>query len=756
MIKRIHLTVLFLLMFRVIIAQSEYTTPQKITIYWDASWSMKDKDLAIEFELLTNYFNTLQDVEVELISFSNAVNSIKNFTIVNADWTSLKSVLLATKYDGVAFYEILSKPSNSEVNLLFTDGIETIDELVVNTKKPTFIVNSSVLANHKLLKKQGIISQGNYINLNEVTIEQSLSLLRVSLKNTPIDYNKISKSPNNLSKKELNNDVIISGVVYGEEGVLENASVSVIGTQIGLVTDDKGIFKIKAKKGDTLFVSHIGMYPKKILINKYGVVNIFLKSSPNSLEEVVVKGKTKINKEVFEDTGYGKINKKKIGYAVQSIGDEDISELITDVASVAQGKFSVSHEGNDISKMVMRGFTSINLNSFPLIIIDGTPIRRTNSADLSFGQNFDSSFGLINFVDPNNVAKITILKGLAATNIYGSEGGNGVFLITTKTATYKNESKGKPYDSAKKRDNNYTENLTLLNTVVNTVYIKELKKLKTLDEVYNQYLVQRQNYVDNLLYFINVSDYVAQWGNKELASKILSNILEIDVNNAALLKLVAYKAEQNYDYLLARKAYEKIHRIRPSDAQSYRDLALIYQETGHYQKSLNVYNDIKVNKIPNTDFSGLQKSINNESRRLVSLHKKELDTEKIQPIYLNSVNYDARIVFDWNDSNAEFELQFVNPQKSFFTWSHTKAKNGVRMDEEKRKGFNSEEFLLIDAPKGEWLINIENKTKKNKKNPVVIKYTVYHNYGKANETKESKTIILNNISKKYMIGKIVI
>jgi uncharacterized protein YfaP (DUF2135 family) len=140
----------------------------------------------------------------------------------------------------------------------------------------------------------------------------------------------------------------------------------------------------------------------------------------------------------------------------------------------------------------------------------------------------------------------------------------------------------------------------------------------------------------------------------------------------------------------------------------------------------------------------------------VSLHKKELDTKKIQPIYLNSVNYDARIVFDWNDSNAEFELQFVNPQKSFFTWSHTKAKNGVRMDEEKRKGFNSEEFLLIDAPKGEWLINIENKTKKNKKNPVVIKYTVYHNYGKANETKESKTIILNNISKKYMIGKIVI
>ena len=747
MIKKIHLTVLFLLMFRVIIAQSEYTTPQKITIYWDASWSMKDKDLAIEFELLTNYFNTLQDVEVELISFGNAVNSTKNFTIVNGDWTSLKSVLLAIKYDGVAFYEILSKPSNSEVNLLFTDGIETIDELVVNTKKPTFIINSSVLANHKLLKKQGIISQGNYINLNEVTIEQSLSLLRVSVKNTPIDYNKISESRSELIKNKSTNNSIISGVVYGQEGTLENVSVSVVGTTNGLVTDANGMFKILAKKGDTLLVSYVGMHRKKIIITDINEISVTLESNPDALEEIMIvgKGKGAVDEDDIEETAYGKMEKKRLGYAVQSIKSDEIAPTTTEVTDIVQGKFSVSNSGSndDISKMITRGFISINYNSHPLIVIDGTPLAIGNS-------------NLRDLVNPSNVENITILKGLGATNRWGSEAAGGVVLITTKTASFKGESKNKPYDSAKKRDNNYTENLTLLNTVVNTVYIKELKKLKTLGEVYNQYLIQRKNYVNDFLYFINVSDYVAQWGNKEMSSKILSNILEIDVNNADLLKLVAYKAEQNYDYLLARKAYEKIHRIRPNDAQSYRDLALIYQETGHYQKSLNIYNDIKMNKIPNTDFSGLQKNINSESRRLVSLHKKELDIEKIQPAYLNSLNYDARIVFDWNDSNAEFELQFVNPQKSFFTWSHTKAKNRVRMDEEKRKGFNSEEFLLIDAPKGEWLINIENKTKKNKKKPVVIKYTVYHNYGKTNETKELKIIILNNISKKQMIGKIII
>ncbi len=125
--------------------------------------------------------------------------------------------------------------------------------------------------------------------------------------------------------------------------------------------------------------------------------------------------------------------------------------------------------------------------------------------------------------------------------------------------------------------------------------------------------------------------------------------------------------------------------------------------------------------------------------------------------YLNTknLNYDARIVFDCDKRNIDFELQFVNPEKKFFTWSHTKSQNISRIDDEERYGFNSEEFLLIDAAKGSWQINIESKVKKSKK-PIVIKYTVYRNFGKTNETVETRVLILNNIKEKQMLGKIVI
>ena len=743
---------LFFLALNASFATSIGNKPTDITIYWDTSLSMKDRDLNKEFELLNSYFDILQNLDVKLITFNNTIVIHKNHTIVNADWASLKSDLQESSYDGVAIYDILLQGYNSDVNLLFTDGIEVIDNLVVSTKTKTFIVNSSTIVNHKVLQKQSIISQANYLDLNIVTLEESLLLLKNEKYLT--GHKKPDLKEKSTIVKLVDVFTLLTGNVSGADGPLEGAAITV-NNELGTITDTYGNYQIRVKKDDTITVSYLGYTSKKILVNQSNnELNVFLAEDTSELKEVIVKGKVPLEDE-FEDTGYGKVNKKKVGYAVQSIDDEEISELITDAGKAAQGQFSVSHNSEDLSRTVMRGITSIMLNSYPLIIIDGAPIRRTSSADKTFGSNFDGSFELRNFIDPNNIAKITILKGLAATNRYGSEGANGVFLITTKTASFVGKSKEKKITPAN-RNNFYKENLTLINATINAEYIDELKINKSLNTVYEAYLKQRTNYITDTQYFLNVSDYISQWGAKEIASSILSNILEINTNNVDLLRLVAYKAEQNYDFLLAKKIYERIVFLKPNEAQSHRDLALIYQETGNYERSLDIYNDILNGRINNVDFSGLNKNIQSELRRLISKHKKELTFSKIPIKYLNNVSQDARIVFDWNNKNALFELQFVNPQKLFFTWSHTKSKNAVRLNDERIQGFNSEEFLLIDAPKGDWLINIENKTKKGVKDPILIKYTVYYNYGKDNERKELKTILLNSIKGKQMIGKIII
>lgn len=735
---------------------------QKITIYWDTSLSMKDKNIIKEFDLLENYFNNLQDIEVKLISFSNSINSNEIFNITSADWSSLKSTLLNTKYDGVAFFDILSENHYSDVNLLFTDGIEIIDKLIVSIKKPTFIINSSKTTNHKVLNKQSIISQGKYINLNTLSTEQGLVLLNLEIpKIIDTKANKVNK--NKISSLKVTPDKkYIKGVVYGSEGILVGATIKIKGKPIGVVTNANGEFNIKVIKSDVLVISYSGRKTKEVLIDESNNIEVLLITNESELDEIVVTGKGKREPEMVE-TGFGRVNKEKLGYEVRTISDKELmSGNASNISDALRGKMgSVDYDsGKDLSQVIFRnGYAGVlahgmGMSRYALIIIDGVPLRRTTSEGGPSGTN-----KLIdNFVNTENIAKVTILKGLAATNIYGSEGAGGVILITTKTSLAGIKSK-KPYDDrGLLRNNIYTENLTLVNnSIKNIAFIKEYEKYKTLTDVYSHYLKQRVKYLNDPLYFTNVSDYMLQWGNKELSSKILSNILEINPNNAEVLRFVAYKAEQKRDLFFAKRIYEKIAELKPKEAQSYKDLALIYQKTGYYQKALDIYNNIKNDKYTGVNFSGLEKNINNEMRRLILLHKKELNLMGVANHYLNDkkLEYDARIVFDWNKRNTDFELQFVNPQKKFFTWSHTQSQNISRFNDEDRYGFNSEEFLLIDAAKGAWQINIESKVKKGKL-PVVVKYTVYRNFGKKNETVETRVLILNKIKEKQMIGKIII
>jgi TonB-dependent SusC/RagA subfamily outer membrane receptor len=737
-------TIIFLIAFLLLLPSTEASTTnltlpaKKITIYWDSSLSMMDKDIETELSFLASYFNQTQNVTVDLITFSNNIDLQQRFDVVNANWNGLKEALLKTNYDGVAFYDVLLEASGSDINFLFTDGIEIIDKLILNKTIPTYVVNSSKKANLEVLEQQSILSNGNFINLNDVSIQKALTLLSTKVPK------KVKSELKDISTIAITNDNFITGSVYSSDGALLGATISING-ETGVVTDSEGKFRIEAAEGDILIASYLGMKTQEILIDEDRRFEVLLLNDETELEEVVVKGKSEPITEMVE-TGYGKSNKEKIGYAVQSIDYEDLPEGRDDNLSV-HGKFSgvtSYNQNDDISQMILRA-TSFFLNVYPLIIVDGVPISRSSSV---------GRVELTNFIDPNNVAKITILKSLAATNRYGSEGGNGVILITTKTSLAAKKSKDKK-NTALVKNNDFTENLTLLNTSADEKYIEEVKQFLTLNEVYKHYLKQRINYKKDPMYFVNFSDYVLQFGSKELASKILSNCLENNLNNTAILKLVAYKADQQQDYFFAKRIYEKIAALKPRDAQSYRDLALIFQKTGYYQKALTIYKKIQNNSYSGVNFSGIQKVITNEMSRLILQHSNELDLSNVSDNYLKPLNYDARIVFEYNDSTAEFELQFVNPQKKFFSWSHNKIDNEIRLHKEKKQGYNTEEFLLIDAEKGEWQINIEHKNPQSKK-PVILKYTVYKNYGEASETKETKTIILNNIKEKQLLGKIVI
>lgn len=218
----------------------------------------------------------------------------------------------------------------------------------------------------------------------------------------------------------------ITGVVSDNEGLpLPGATILVEGTSTGVTTDFDGNFSITAEEGDTLNISYVGYQSQSIVVGDQDTLNISLELG-NELEEVVV-------------TSLGiKREAKALGYAVQSVSTEDITDsgansaidaMVGKVAGVQITRSSGSVGGG--SRIIVRGVTSMIGNNQALIVIDGV---RSNNESLNSGSSTAGTSVSNRLMDLNNedIASINVLKGAAATSLYGTSGSNGVIVITTK------------------------------------------------------------------------------------------------------------------------------------------------------------------------------------------------------------------------------------------------------------------------------------------------------------------------------------
>lgn len=220
----------------------------------------------------------------------------------------------------------------------------------------------------------------------------------------------------------------VTGSVKDPKGEpLIGANVIVQGTDIGTVTDIDGMFSVQVPPGrSAISITYIGFAEQVIDISNLTNVNITM-TEGQLLDEVVV-------------TALGiKRDKKALGYASTTVGaDELAAKPETDVARALAGRSpgvniaSAAGLAGSGTKINIRGVSTISGNSQPLWVVDGVPINTDANENNNFNDgNITPTRNLD--IDPNNIASMSILRGLAATTQYGSQGRNGVILITTKT-----------------------------------------------------------------------------------------------------------------------------------------------------------------------------------------------------------------------------------------------------------------------------------------------------------------------------------
>ncbi len=229
----------------------------------------------------------------------------------------------------------------------------------------------------------------------------------------------------------------ISGkVISADDGMgIPGVTVQVKGTTVGTTTDLDGKFSLKVEPAHKILVfSYVGMKTQEVTIGDQTTINITMESEAMMIDEVVVTALA-LSRE-----------KKSLGYAVEELDGDDVNR-VSDVNVVS----SLSGKATGISiikpntmggsaNVLIRGSSSLTQNNQALFVVDGVPLsnNNTNSQVVQHGTTQNQGWGGYDYgnaamdINPDDIESVTILKGAAATALYGARAANGVILITTK------------------------------------------------------------------------------------------------------------------------------------------------------------------------------------------------------------------------------------------------------------------------------------------------------------------------------------
>jgi hypothetical protein len=508
-------------------------------------------------------------------------------------------------------------------------------------------------------------------------------------------------------------------------------------------SNSEGRYQILAHPKEELQFTYMGMDTVSIIVEDVTrILNINMELRVEELDEVTVSEKRiktyqdkiveyQFNKNMIKSS-FGFLDKETASYSLRIINEDDFERAPT-INSVIMGKFAGVNAScdpsTDVLSVSMRPTSSISQNGSAIFDVDGQIMTEVNCSWL---------FG--------NVRRMAFIPSYSATAKYGTLGKGGVVVINTKTGTsLPAQTDGKPYDHARLTNNYYDQSALTETSVVDNApqYLKDLKASTDKSEAISLYQTNAAKYRGFYPFALESFRYFSEkWGDQEFADQILDQNKMAFADNPVALKALAYVLEAQNKMERAHEVYKEVYILRPDYAQSFIDLANSYRNLGNVESATTLYARhayLQDEGMLPKDTVDLSRIMKRELNNLFALDNGTLKIKKRKSS--EDEGYSTRLVFDWNDSEAEFVLQFVNPGDQYFKWNHSMEEMPERIRSEKELGYSMADFLLDDELPGVWKINATYLGNK-QLTPVYLKATIYRNYGSKLQSKEVKVFRL--------------
>ena len=779
-------------------------TAASIGLIWDNSLSCQTRDLKKELDLLDAYFQKIKNTKVTLYFLNYTFEKQKEYVISNGNWAELKSVLLSTKYDGGTRFSQINFTGHDEY-LFFSDGLSSLSENILpKTKKPVYTITSSASADFAFLNFSSMQTGGNFINLNQLNLENALdklvnnNLKFIGIKENftvtdlfPLEGTSVSGSFSfsGISLNPKNEITLLFG--YNNEAVLERKI-----TLDALVqsTSDVTIEKLWAQKKIASLDLQYAKNSEEIelLGKKYGIIT--KNTSLIVLEDIRDYIMYDIVPPAELRAEFDRIKKQEhnSNLAQQKNNWKNIDSYFAglsswwkkDIKYVAPKVLPKSKRKKLAASETIKGDADAVLTVDEPVVGSG-PINEVIQEDNNIYNSASSpsapKVDQVRFVAPTVATSESDKKLQEAVVMgYGTQKSEpsyaresiavGVSYKTNLAKTVNGRVAGVEINSENVLGNNavadtlnvdwgYIGDIQNDNKTWNPdrLYLKALASAPK-EKQYDLYFELRKSQERNPSFYFDVAHFFYNQGDVKKALQVISNIADLGLENHQLYKTLTYTLRQWQDFDDALFTAKQIAKWRAHEPQSLRDYALALEDAGKYQEGFDqLVKALEVNYYGEMSgqYEGVEDIILMDINRLMTEHP-GLDSGKLDKKYLQKMPVNIRIIMNWNLMDVDLDLHIIEPTGEECYYSHTTTEAGAKFSKDFTQGYGPEQYLIRNALKGKYQIksNYFGESELTENGPATIMVEIYTTRA-GKTTKVLKTIQLGKVKENEVLAEIV-
>ena len=713
----------------------EKEKPKRIGILWDCSSSSQKRDFAKEFALLDAYFKEIKEVKVALTTFHIRSSPAIPFKVENGNWQELRQYLEKLIYDGATDPQAMLFPQESDEYFLFSDGIFNFRDknfdftrLIGQLHAPVNVVSSQLVANMDKLQYLSGATGGSFINLNTQEVSEAVKALQYQAFQV-LDYKVKKGNVVNLYPQKgtlVGENFTFSGYLNSEDATL----VVSLGYPNKVIVEKELTFSKNTAASDEEFALLRRVWAEKKIaqLRREGAESKAI-DVVGRRYGIVTEGNSLIVLETAEDyVRYQITPPKELEQEYNKLSSEINSEKMEEQKQALERVISQSKEQTSwwqTSYPIKKKNTKKNKEYGtpppppPAMMVHAEEIAEYNNAAEML--RYDAS-------DDN--AKMADM-GTAGYDIIADNSAQQMEMELAEPAA---ESLGYNPPQARIVLNAYDPDTPYLKVMEYTDPAKAIETYHKLKKEYGQ----------TPSFYVDVADYFFKRGDLAQAVLVVSNLAELSLEDAQLLRVLGYKLSSFKAYKEAIEVFRKVVTIREEEPQSYRDLGLALAEDKQYQEAVETLYKVVKNAWDDR-FGYVQLVTMNDINSLVARHK-GIKTNFMDKRLLKSEPVDIRVVLSWDTDNCDMDLWVTDPtdEKCFFDNKLTYL--GGKISKDVTQGYGPEEFMIKKAPKGSYKIEADYFGTRSQKQlmPVTLHITFFTHFGTDKEQKQETTVRVTN------------